>query len=332
MTVMSSFYGKEAFVPYDPKDITNLRTSFRLENQEFDIEDTICYFMELQENDPGFFYKISRDDENRVENIFWVDSVARKAYVDAYHDCICFDTTFMTNAFNMPFAPFIGINRHGQTFTLGCGFMRDEKEEAFKWLFTTFLEAMNGRQPDNIITDQDKAMANAIAAIFPDSWHRNCRWHIMKKANEKLGSFLGRHPGLAEDFNDVVDESMSIDEFEAGWAEMVQKWELAGHETFGWLKRYANTWVPCYFRTRFFPFLQSTQRSEGFNSVLKRYVNPQNSIKHFVQQYEKIQQRMLGRESHNDFRTGELVAHTWSPFPIEKHAMSVYTRDIYHRF
>ena len=74
MTVMSSFYGKEAFVPYDPKDITNLRTSFRLENQEFDIEDTICYFMELQENDPGFFYKISRDDENRVENIFWVDS------------------------------------------------------------------------------------------------------------------------------------------------------------------------------------------------------------------------------------------------------------------
>jgi hypothetical protein len=45
----------------------------------------------------------------------------------------------------------------------------------------------------------------------------------MKKANEKLGSFLGRHPGLAEEFNECVDESMSIEEFEASWAEMVQK-------------------------------------------------------------------------------------------------------------
>uniref|UniRef100_A0ACD5Y590 Uncharacterized protein n=1 Tax=Avena sativa TaxID=4498 RepID=A0ACD5Y590_AVESA len=31
MTVMSSFYGTKAFVPYAPKDITNLRTSFRSE-------------------------------------------------------------------------------------------------------------------------------------------------------------------------------------------------------------------------------------------------------------------------------------------------------------
>ena len=48
MTVMSSFYAAEGFVPYEPKDITNLRTKFRAENQEYDIEETIAYFMELQ--------------------------------------------------------------------------------------------------------------------------------------------------------------------------------------------------------------------------------------------------------------------------------------------
>ncbi|CAM0943016.1 unnamed protein product [Alopecurus aequalis] len=331
-SVMSSFYGAEGFVPYEPKDITNLRTKFRAENHEFDIEETIAYFMQLQEDEPGFFYKVKKDEENRVEHIFWVDSAARKAYGEAYHDCMSFDTTFMTNHFNMPFAPFIGINRHGQSFMLGCGFLRDESEDSFKWMFEAFLEAMGGKQPDNIITDQDKAMANAIAAFFPDTVHRNCRWHIIKKANEKLGPYLGRHPGLAEDFNEVVDESMSIEEFEARWAEMVQKWDLSGHETFAWLKKYAHKWVPCYFRNRFFPFLQSTQRSEGFNSVLKRYVNPQNSIVHFVKQYEKIQIRMLSKEGKNDFDTDELVLDTWSPFPIEKYARAVYTRPIYHRF
>ncbi|KAK1619200.1 hypothetical protein QYE76_024717 [Lolium multiflorum] len=157
-------------------------------------------------------------------------------------------------------------------------------------------------------------------------------WHIMKKANEKLGSFLGRHPGLAEDFNECVDESMTVEEFEANWAELIQKWELSQNETFIWLKSNAHTWVPCYFRDRFFPFLQSTQRSEGFNAVLKRCINPRNSIKHFVRQYEKIQAKILGKEGNNDYRTDELEVQPITTFPIEKHAMAVYTRDIFHRF
>ncbi|KAK1627825.1 hypothetical protein QYE76_002140 [Lolium multiflorum] len=332
MTVMSSFYGEECFVPYDPKAITNLRTSLRKEEKEWDIAETVAYFAELKDKDPGFYSRISFDEEHRVENIFWVDSAARKAYTEAYHDCVSFDTTFLTNQFNMPFAPFVGINRHGQSFMLGCGFLRDEKEESFTWLFKQFLDAMHGLQPTNIITDQDQAMRNAIKEVFFDTVHRNCRWHVMKKANEKLGPFLGRHPGLADDFNECINESMSEDEFEARWAEMIAKWELAEHETFLWLKKYAKFWVPCYYRHRFFPFLQSTQRSEGFNAVLKRYINPRNSIKHFVKQYEKLQQRILGKEGHNDFRTDELEPDPWSPFPIEKQALAVYTRPIYHRF
>ena len=75
-------------------------------------------------------------------------------------------------------------------------------------------------------------MRAAIAAVFTESVHRNCRWHIMKKANEKLGSFLGRHPGLAEEFNECVDESMSVEEFEANWGELVAKWDLSENETF----------------------------------------------------------------------------------------------------
>ena len=92
--------------------------------------------------------------------------------------------------YNMPFSPFIGINRHGQSFMLGCGFVRQELETSFDWLFGTFLEAMDGLAPDNIITDQDWAMAQSIGNIFPTSMHRRCRWHIMKKAQEKLGGLV----------------------------------------------------------------------------------------------------------------------------------------------
>ena len=68
-------------------------------------------------------------------------------------DCISFDTTYLTNMYNMPFAPFVGINKHGQSFMLGCGFLRQELATSFDWLFKAFLDAMRGKAPLNMITD-----------------------------------------------------------------------------------------------------------------------------------------------------------------------------------
>jgi len=36
-----------------------------------------------------------------------------KYYAD-YGECVSFDTTYMTNRYNLPFAPFVGIIGHGK--------------------------------------------------------------------------------------------------------------------------------------------------------------------------------------------------------------------------
>ncbi|KAM0840842.1 hypothetical protein ACQ4PT_059383 [Festuca glaucescens] len=174
---------------------------------------------------------------------------------------------------------------------------------------------MDGLAPDNIITDQDGAMAVSIGRMFPNTCHWNCRWHLMQKAQHKCGPVLGRNPGLAEDFNECIDFSFTAEEFEAKWALFLAKWPAAAANSyFGTLYENRQMWVPCYFKHRFHPFLQSTRRSEGFNAVLKCYVNPHKSILNFVKQ--------------TDF----LEMQPWSPFPIEEHAYKVYCRDIYLRF
>ncbi|XP_044440752.1 protein FAR1-RELATED SEQUENCE 5 isoform X1 [Triticum aestivum] len=284
------------------------------------------------ENDPGLFFKCKTDAEGGTENLFWVDGAARKAYTEAYHDCVSFDATYLTNMYNMLFAPFIGINRHGQSIMLGCGFVRQELASSYDWLFDAFLEAMDGLAPDNIITDQDVAMAQSIKRKFPAMIHRCCGWHIMKKAQEKLGPVLARNPDLVKDFNECIDFSFTSAEFERKRAALQWKYEGLMHGHFEKLYEDRATWVPCYFKFRFFPFLQSTQCSEGFNAVLKRYVNPHKSILNFVKQYEKIQVHILVREDGNDYRTKHLEAQRWSRFPIERHAYKAYTRDIYVKF
>jgi hypothetical protein len=336
MEIMSEFYGSELLVPYTTKTITNYcATLTREETKDGDLAKVVSYFVELkEEKDPDFYFRLKLDEEDRVENIFWVDGAARKAYAEAYHDCVSFDATYLTNKYSMPFAPFIGINKHGQSIMLGCGFVKQELATSYDWLFESFLIAMNGLAPDNIITDQDGAMAVSIGRLFPSSVHRNCRWHIMQNAQLKCGPTLGRNPGLAEDFNDCIDFSFSPEEFEAKWALFVGKWPVVGGANSYFTTLYANRakWVPCYFKHRFFPFLQSTQRSEGFNAILKRYTNPKKSILHFVQQYEKLQTHVLVKEGGNDYRTDCLELRPWSPFPVEEHAFKVYCRDIYLRF
>ena len=44
-------------------------------------------------------------------NFFWVDARSRLAY-EQFGDVITFDTTYKTNKYSMPFAPFTGLNNH----------------------------------------------------------------------------------------------------------------------------------------------------------------------------------------------------------------------------
>jgi hypothetical protein len=160
-----------------------------------------------------------------------VDSSAREAY-KLYNDCISFETTFMINKYNMSCAPFIRINRFGQSIQLGCDFVRNERIPNFEWQLQAFLEAMDGLQPLNIITDQDQAMRYAILTVFLQIVQRNCRWHIMQKVQEKLGPFVSPKEDLCLEFNDVINYSLTVEEFEERWTQMTQKLKLLIIHTF----------------------------------------------------------------------------------------------------
>jgi hypothetical protein len=101
------------------------------ETRDGDLAEVERYFEGIQEKDPDFYFCRELDAEDRVQNIFWVDGPACKAYAEAYHDCVSFDSTYLTNKYNMPFAPFIRVNRHGQSIMLGCGFVRQELASSY---------------------------------------------------------------------------------------------------------------------------------------------------------------------------------------------------------
>jgi transposase-like protein len=125
----------------------------------------------------------------------------------------------------MPFVPFVGVNHHGQSMLFGTALISKENTETFVWLFETWLKCMNGRSPNAIITDQDRAMKNAINVVFPNTRHRLCLWHILKKLPDKFGSHLEYH-AIKSTLRKYVYESQTCDEFDVNWQSLLGCYNL----------------------------------------------------------------------------------------------------------
>jgi hypothetical protein len=195
-----------------------------------------------------------------------------------------------------------------------------------------FLEAMDGIAPLNIITDQDFAMRAAIDAMFPGTTHRNCRWHIVDKSTEEVGPFIAKMEGQPEEINDCLNCSLTPHEFENRWNLMIVRYSLQNQSKLAALYDKRSYWVPAYFMHKFYPFLQTTQRSEGFNVVLKKYVNPSNSVIEFVRQYAAIQAKIMKTKDKQEADSSLTTARTWSWNPIEQQMSKNYMRNIYNHF
>ena len=292
------------------RDVSNIRTMLRGEVTLRDMSMTIDYFEQRRAENPSFFYATQVDATNAVSALFWVDGRTRALY-KKYKDCVFFDTTFCTNRYNMPFAPIVGINNHTHTVVLGCALLPDETIETFKWVFEKWMVAMDQVHPDNIMTDQDQAMANAISQVFPNALHWCCLYHVLHLARTKLGKNLADGNPFADAFYACIYGTDTVEEFEECWQHMVQVFAMSANKNLENMWKSRKTWATVYFRHCFFPFMSTTGRSEGLNSYFKKLIRPSDSVWYFVQQYELCQTLMLDREDNAEFTMETTTPSLW---------------------
>ncbi|XWS74241.1 hypothetical protein CRYUN_Cryun02cG0198700 [Craigia yunnanensis] len=172
-----------------------LRPANRKRTLGRDAQNLLDYFKKMQAENPGFFYAIQLDDDNCMANVFWADARSRIAYMH-FGDAVKLDTSYRVNQYRVPFAPFSGMNHHGQTILFGCALLLDDSEASYVWLFKTFLTAMNNHQPVSLITDQDRAIQTAVSQVFPGVRHCINKWHILREGPEKLAHVCHVHPNF----------------------------------------------------------------------------------------------------------------------------------------
>ena len=289
------------------------------------------YFHKMQLEDPSYFYAIQLDDDDLIMNIFWVDA---RSIVDYGHfgDVICFDTTYRTNTYDRPFAPFVGVNHHKQTIIFGVALLYDETVESCKWLFKTFLSAMSGKHPKTILTDQSAAMARAIAEVFPESNHRLCVWHIYQNAAKHLSQVFHSSKEFTDDFSHCMYDYEDEDDWLLAWDNMLQKYSLTDNKWLAGIFEVKEKWAMVYGRHMFTADMKSTQRSESINNVLKKYLKPKHDILRFLGHYSRVLADKRHQELQAEFKMRQTIPVLQVDVEMLRYVVGLYTPEMFQMF
>ncbi|GLU09166.1 hypothetical protein SLE2022_260400 [Rubroshorea leprosula] len=318
-------YGGYENMGFSERDCRNyLDQQRRLRIAEGDGEAVCRYFEVMKFQSPNFYSKIAVDSERRVTNLFWADGRTRATY-EYFNDVVAFDMTYLTNRYDMPFAPFCGVNHHGQTIMLGCGLLANETIESFVWLFSTWLDCMGGVKPKAIITDQGRAIRKAVQIVFPATRHCWCMWHIRQKLPQKLAA-MQRYRELENTFSSLIYHCNDRNEFEQKWQVMIEEHDLVENQ---WLKdifEEREMWAPPFLTDHFWAGMSSTQRSEGLNAFFDGFVHGQTTLNTFVEQYALAQRRKMEKEAEADFQSYKSVVQCVTILHYEKQFQAAYTQ------
>ncbi|KAF2294819.1 hypothetical protein GH714_020232 [Hevea brasiliensis] len=204
--------------------------------------------------------------------------------------CLCFETTYLVNRYQMPFATFVGVNHHGQSIMLGCALLSHEDVETFRWVFSTWLLAMVDIHPYAILTDQCESIKAAIKEVMPETRHRFCLWHIVSKVSEKFKG-VEDFTKATNKFKTLIVDSLTIEMFETNWNDFLTK-------------------------------------SKGMNAYFDGYVNSRSTQKQFVKQYEIAIRGKNEKELLSEFISKNKVVNCISQFGWERQFQHAFTHEV----
>lgn len=295
------------------------------------VQHVLDYLKRMQAENPAFFYAVEGDNDQSGGSIFWADVTARTNYT-YFGDTVTFDTTYRTNRYRVPFASFTGLNHHGQPVLFGCALILNDSESSFIWVLQTWLHLMAGRYPISITTDPDGIIQVAVSQVLPGSRHRFCKWGIFRETQEKLADLYQSHPTFEFEFKRCINEAETIQEFEASWESLLQRYNITDKEWLQSIYSAREQWVPLYMREAFFGDLGLADRSEGLNTFFGGHVNASTTIQMLIKQYEKAVANWHEKELKADYDTTNTSPVLKTPSPMEKQAAGLFTRRIFMKF
>jgi hypothetical protein len=251
------------------------------------------------------YFEWRRDSVGHIAMFFLAD-MRSVEYLNQHPDILFLDCTYKTNKFDMPLLDIIGVDHHGNTFTVALCWLDQEAEENYDEAIQHLVKLFQPQVwPSVVATDCEIALIKALDKHFPVFQTRRvlCFWHIAKCVTthcKALFSTMERWEEFEKGFKEVV-YAKTEDQYEDILSELKAEFHwndgnphvvaldatpeeqalILDHE----LEREAlvyiiGQWLTPYYKLIVHAWVDSfphagttvTSRLEGAHSVLKRWI------------------------------------------------------------
>ncbi|KAK1414617.1 hypothetical protein QVD17_30366 [Tagetes erecta] len=333
---------KRKFDTLDPSTFNIRQSTFKVTDCKACIRIKLCKVSSMYEvtlkgvhhnvrgtpNDYKNFAKFVRLFIGRRDSQLIIDKLkARSKHLPNFS----FDFTLHDGQYNMIFVPFTGVDNHKRCVTYGAGLLFSETIESYTWLLDAFLKT-HCKQPLLVLTDQDPAMKQAVAAVFTQSRHRLCMWHIMKKLPSKISGDLLNNTSIRSDIHKLVwNVYIKPSTFETRWHSMLEQHNLTDHEWLNDVYSIRELWVPAYFRDiHMCCLMKTTSRCEILNASFKVNSTWANTLLQFLFCFDATMDAQRYHQRMPEFNTFSTFSDLITGSQIEKHASTIYSRSIFN--
>jgi zinc finger SWIM domain-containing protein 3 len=208
----------------------------------------------------------------------------------------------------------------------------DDTVESFKWLFQTFIEAMSGKKPKAILTDQDAAIVEAINSVLPETSHRICVWQMYQNALKHLSHAVKDTDSFAKDLKSCIYYEKDEEDFIHAWEAMVDKYGLQQNEWLRWMFREREKWAVVYGRNTFFIDMNGSHLGEYLFNDFRNQLNSDLDILHFFKFFERVIDEQRYRETEANNEMSRCIPRLMGNVVLLKHASDVYTPRAFEVF
>lgn len=299
--------------------------------KEGDAACLMYYFHRQHFVNPSFFYSVQLDIDDKVSNIFWADDNMIMEY-GHFGDVVCLDTSFARNKKSRPLVQFIGLNNHRQVVIFGAAFLYDDSVKSFKWLFRTFIEAMSGKKPKFILSDQDASVVQAIHVVLPETSHCICAWQMYLIALKHLRHVVKDYDSFVIDLRSCIFGHDHEEDFIQAWDSMLERHGLCQNAWLRWMFREKEKWAVAYGRNTFFIERNGTHQVELLSHKLRSYLGPDVDALKFFKHFQSVVNEQRYKELESTLDMGRHAPNLMANAILLKHPSETYTPKAFEVF
>ncbi|RYR13809.1 hypothetical protein Ahy_B04g070602 isoform B [Arachis hypogaea] len=235
MAYMAGQLGGYSMLRFTKRDLYNyVHSQQRARILDRDAATTISYLEGKANADLMSVTRYTTTADNRLGNLFWVDSIMKSNY-ELFGDVLAFDATYHGNKYKKPLVVLSGTTITGT--------------------------------PNLVVTDGDKAMRTAIAEVMPSAKHRLCAWHLEKNCVQRV-----KEAEFWKVFKKAIYANFDVDEFERYWRTSIESLSLGQNTCLDRVvKDYRNNDVTAQFYSTYYTSMLNTGLDAIELSALKLY-------------------------------------------------------------